>query len=170
MESEQKKAFIESWGTMGSIWGLNSSTARVHALLIAQDGPMSLDNIAKTLKISRGNASMCLKELRNWGVIKRVKKTGDRRDYHETEPDIWKMFFAIARQRKLREFDPLLDVLREALSSAHKDSGSKAEERMQQMEEFLTTIDQIAERLFDNEDSARSVMTFLAKSSKEGKS
>lgn len=164
MEEKQKQAFIESWGTMGSMWGLNSSTARVHALLIAQDGAISLDDIAKSLKISRGNASMCLKELRNWGVIKKVKKTGDRRDYYQTEPDIWKMFFAIARQRKLREFDPLLDALRQALSPARKDSKSSADKRLRQMEEFLTTLDKIAQNLLENEDSARSAMTLLARS------
>jgi len=93
MNKDVADKFIDSWGEMGSLWGLNSSMARVHALLIVSEEPRSLDDIADRLKISRGNASMCLKELRAWGVIRRVKIAGDRRDFYVTVPDIWKMFF-----------------------------------------------------------------------------
>jgi len=165
MEKDKLNRFVESWGIMGSVWGMNTSTARVHALLIATDEPLSLDNIAKRLSISRGNASMCLKELRNWGVIKQVKEPGDRKDYYVTEPDIWKMFFAIARERKKREFDPAVEAIREVLPYSDKRSKSSAGARLQQMEEFLTTLDRIAERFLENEEAARSVLSFLSGSS-----
>ena len=161
MKKPDIEKFVESWGSMGSVWGLNTSTARVHALLMASDEPLSLDDIAARLKISRGNASMCLKELRNWGVARKVKTAGDRRDYYVTEPDVWKMFFAIARQRKRREFDPILEVLRDTLKEAGKGGGS-AEARLRQMEEFLATLDSIAEKFLEDEDKARSVLGFLA--------
>jgi DNA-binding transcriptional regulator GbsR (MarR family) len=91
---------------MGSVWGVNTSTARVHALLMASDESLSLDDIASRLQISRGNASMCLKDLRNWGVVRLAKVPGDRRDYYVSEPDVWKMSFAIARERKRRPYAP----------------------------------------------------------------
>jgi len=163
MDKKTVDKFVESWGEMGTIWGLNNSMARVHALLIVSEEPNSLDDIAKRLKISRGNASMCLKELRNWGVIKRVKVAGDRRDYYVTEPDIWKMFFAIAKERKRREFDPTLSAVRETFEAAHaKEGSSKVEDRLRQMEQFLGTFDKIAERFFDNEEQAESLLNFMA--------
>ena len=72
MESDEFDRFIESWGSMGVVWGINRSMARIHAYMILSDEPVDLDKIAKKLNVSRGNASMCLKELRNWGVIKRM--------------------------------------------------------------------------------------------------
>src|SRR3989337_1417877 len=111
-----KEQFVESWGALGQVWGINTSTARVHALLMVSADPISLDDIAARLGISRGNASMCLKELRSWRVIKLVKEPGDRRDYYISESDATKMFFAIARERKRREFDPLVEVVEATLT------------------------------------------------------
>ncbi len=146
---------------MGSLWGLNNSMARVHALLIASEGAISLDHIAKTLNISRGNASMCLKELRNWGVVHRVRVAGDRRDYYEAPPDIWSMFFAIARERKRREMDPLLKSLKEMLRSRETEGG-EVTERLKEMEKLLSTMDAIAEKLLADEETAKRVFESLA--------
>ena len=100
MESDEFNRFIESWGSMGVLWGINRSMARIHAYMILSDEPVDLDKIAKKLNVSRGNASMCLKELRNWGVIQRIHISGDRRDFYVAESDVWKMFFRIAVERK----------------------------------------------------------------------
>jgi DNA-binding transcriptional regulator GbsR (MarR family) len=162
MDKSAAERFINAWGEMGSLWGLNSSMARVHALLIMEQEPKSLDQIAKRLKISRGNASMSLKELRNWGVVRRVKVAGDRRDYYVTEPDIWKMFFAIARERKRREFDPVIAAVRDALGTAKGGSDNKVMERLSQMDQLLTTMDQITDKFLENEAQARSLLAFLA--------
>ncbi len=163
MDEKTVSKFIESWGTMGSVWGINASMARIHALLIVSERPLSLDHIAKTLRISRGNASMCLKELRNWGVVRLVKEPGDRQDYYVTEPDVWKMFFAIARERKRREFDPVLTVVRETLSPLHKGASDIVRLRLKQMEDLLTTLNFIAERSLTNDKRARSVLSFLSR-------
>jgi len=159
--TEALKKFVETWGTMGSMWGINASTARVHALLIASDDPLSLDEIAKHLKISRGNASMCLKELRNWDVIRLTKQPGDRRDYYVSESDAWKMFFAIIRERKRREFDPLVNVVKETLDSLREGVGSNVQPRLKRMEELLNTLNQISTRLLANEKTAHSVLLLL---------
>lgn len=158
--------FVESWGMMGSAWGINNSTARIHALLIASEAPISLDEIAKELKISRGNASMCLRDLRNWGVVRLTKVPGDRRDYYVTEPDVWKMFFAIMRERKRREFDPAMDLVRQTLSEMRRTKGSLVQSRLKQMDELVSTLNQIMEQFLINEDKARSVLSFVANLSK----
>ncbi len=169
MDSGTVDRFIEAWGRMGSVWGINTSIARVHALLIASESPLSLDAIAERLKISRGNASMCLRELRNWGVIQRVKIAGDRRDYYVTEPDVWKMFFAIVRERKRRELDPMLAAMKDILAEAGGESGSAPQERFRQMAEFLGTLDMLGSRLLADEEEARSILTFLTGSGKGDK-
>jgi len=162
MDADQKARFIEVWGRMGTVWGINNSTARVHALLMASDDALSLDDIARKLRISRGNASMCLRELRNWGVIQRIKQPGDRRDYYVTEQDVWKMFFAIVRERKRRELDPVLEVVREIVSKAPSGRAGRADDRFRQMAEFLGTLDVFAGRFLADEGEARSILAFLA--------
>ena len=162
--------FIESWGVMGSVWGINASTARVHALLMVSEGPLSLDDIATKLAISRGNASMCLKELRNWGVVKLIKEPGDRRDYYVSESDVRKMFFAIARERKRREFDPLVEVVTTTLHSLREEADGHEDEvqaRLNQMEELLMTLKLIAERFLGNEKMAESILPLLLPSLKQ---
>ncbi len=164
--------FIESWGAMGSVWGINASTARIHALLMMTTDPMSLDAIAKGLKISRGNASMCLKELRGWGVIRLIKEPGDRRDYYVSESDVQKMFFAIARERKRREFDPVVEVVEDTLRSLKEEAGGRkaeVQERLEQMEELLSTLKVVGDRFLGNEKLAKSLIPLLLRSSRRPK-
>lgn len=163
MEEKATEKFIESWGMLGSVWGINTSMARVHALLIVSEGPVSLDEAAKRLGISRGNASMCLRELRNWGVIKLVKKGGDRQDYYITEQDVWKMFFSIARERKRREFDPALEVVRDTISTLRSGADGEVESRLKEMEKMLVTLDGIAEKTLASDELARYALNMLSK-------
>ena len=118
MAADTVQRFVEAWGAMGSLWGINRSVARVHALLMASDGPISLDEIAERLQISKGNASMSLRELRTFGVVRQVEVPGDRRDFYVTEPDVWTMFFRILKERKRREFDPAIDAIRTLVEQA----------------------------------------------------
>ncbi len=158
--------FIESWGAMGSVWGVNASTARVHALLMTSSEPLSLDEIAARLEISRGNASMCLKELRAWTVIKLIKEPGDRRDYYVSESNVQKMFFAIARERKRREFDPLVEVVQttlKALSDEIPGAVDEVKDRLEQMEELLSSLKSVAELFLANERLALGALPMLTK-------
>jgi DNA-binding transcriptional regulator GbsR (MarR family) len=154
--------FIEAWGSMGALLGFNPSTVRVHALLIAWDGSLSLDEIAERLQISRGNASMCLKELRSWKVVPRVTKPGERKDFFESEAAVWKMALAIARERKRRDFDPALAGVREALSRI-KPVSSGVTGRIRQMEQFLSTLDSFGKAVLDDEAAATSMLNSLRK-------
>jgi HTH-type transcriptional regulator, glycine betaine synthesis regulator len=153
--------FVEAWGYMGVLWGINRSMARVHAFIIMNSEPVDLDQVAKRLNISRGNASMCLKELRNWGVIRRVHLSGDRRDFYVAEQDVWKMFFRIGVERKKREFDPALHALRHILSEADLEQDKKVQLRLTQMEEILSMVNRILNRFLDDADQSRKVLEFL---------
>ena len=163
MDNAAIDRFIESWGMMGSIWGINASMARVHALLIATEEAISLDDIATRLKISRGNASMSLRELRNWNIVHLVKKPGDRQDYYVTESDIWKIFVLITKERKRREFDPVMEVVSETISGLKKDSSDSVTGRLKDMEKLLSTMNTLGERFLTDEGKIRYVFSVLSK-------
>jgi DNA-binding transcriptional regulator GbsR (MarR family) len=159
MKKSDIEKFVEAWGAMGALMGFSASTARVHALLIASDQALGLDDIAVGLAISRGNASMCLKELRSWGVVSRASRAGDRRDYFETESDIWKMAYTIASERKRRDFEPAMRGLQDVLERV---SGKgPAATRLAEMREFLGMMKGIVDRLLGNEDAAKQLMLML---------
>ncbi len=153
--------FVDAWGSVGALMGFNPSTARVHALLIASDEPICLDDISERLQISRGNASMCLKELRNWGVAKRVAKASERRDFFTSEEDVWKMAFSIARERKRRDFDPALRGVHEAIAELKPEDGSPAAERVRAMATLLTTLDQASSHLLASDEAAKSLFALF---------
>ena len=159
--SEEIKRFIEAWGSMGVFWGINRSMARIHALILVSEKPIDLDHISKSLNISRGNASMSLRELRNWGVIQRVHVSGDRRDFYTAEQDPWKMFYCIAVERKKREFDPMINALRHLLAEANIEKYEKVNERLIQLEELLTIFDSIISKAIESEKKSKIMFEFL---------
>jgi DNA-binding transcriptional regulator GbsR (MarR family) len=157
---ETVQQFVEAWGAMGALWGVNRSVARVHALLMATEGPLSLDEIAERLQISKGNASMSLRELRTFGVVRQVEVPADRRDFYVTEPDVWTMFFRIVKERKRREFDPALEAIHRLLDQP----GAKGEVlgRLEQMSELLTTVEGVVNRFLKDPASSRAALGFVA--------
>src|SRR5713101_8120270 len=104
--------FVELWNNMGSLWGISPTMAEIHGLLYITNAALSMDDIMARLGISRGNVSMNLSKLVEWGLVRRVHKRGDRRDYYESLSDVWEMFTLVATQRKRREIDPILNTLR----------------------------------------------------------
>ncbi len=157
---ETARQFVEAWGAMGALWGINRSVARVHALLMATERPLSLDEIAEKLQISKGNASMSLRELRTFGVVRQVEVPGDRRDFHVTEPDVWTMFFRILKERKRREFDPALEAIHRLLEQP----GARGEVlgRLNQMAELLTTVEGVVNRFLKDPASSKAALGFVA--------
>ena len=118
--SSTASKFILHWGKMGVRWGINRTVAQVHALLVLSQRPLPAEEIADTLRIARSNASTSLRELQNWGIVKVVHVADDRRDHFETIKDVFAMFRVIARERKKREIDPTIELLRECVADASK--------------------------------------------------
>lgn len=109
--------FVLHWGEMGSRWGVNRTVSQIHALLYLAGRPMPADEIAETLEIARSNVSNSIKELQNWKLVHMVHVMGDRRDHFASSTDVWELFRTVVSERKQREFDPTISVLRECLSS-----------------------------------------------------
>ena len=143
--------YILHWGEMGSRWGVNRTVAQIHALLYLSPNPLSAEEIADTLGVARSNVSTSIKELQSWNLIRTVNVMGDRRDYFDAMSDLWDMFMVIMAERKKREIDPTMTMLRECILEADEDKETPAEikERMANVLDFMVTLtgwyDQIKE-------------------------
>ncbi len=111
--SETEERFILHWGEMGARWGINRTVAQIHALLYLSQTPLNAEEIVETLSVARSNVSNSLKELQGWGIVRVVHVMGDRRDHFESLKDVWDMFEVIIEERKRREIDPTIALLRE---------------------------------------------------------
>lgn len=138
-----QQKFIVHWGEMGARWGLNRTVAQVHALLYLSDRPLHAEEIATALGVARSNVSTSLRELQGWRIVRVVHLLGDRRDHFETLSDVWEMFRIIVDERKKREADPTLAMLRTAVAEAKRPGAADAHtrERLARMLDFfeLTT-------------------------------
>ena len=103
--------FIQTWGALGSSWGIPKSMAQIHALLLASRDEMSTEEIMDKIKISRGNANINLRELNNWRLINKVNKLGERKEFFRADHDIWSLASNILVERKKRELEPVLTFL-----------------------------------------------------------
>jgi DNA-binding transcriptional regulator GbsR (MarR family) len=140
LTSVQEK-FILHWGEMGTRWGINRTVAQIHALLFLSSDPLNAEELAETLGVARSNISNSIRELQSWGIVKLVHVMGDRRDHFESMKDPWEMFRVVLDERKKREVDPTLAMLREALSELdrEKQKDSYTAERLSSLQEFFET-------------------------------
>ena len=145
--AEGKAKFIESWGALGTNWGVSRTMAQLHALLMLSPRPMCSDDIVDQLKISRGNACMNVHALMDWGLVHKVLKPGDRKDYFEAEKDVLTMLKQIIKHRKRKELDPLIKVLDEI---SDVESRCKDSEEFCKMVEDLQRITKRADKTLDN--------------------
>ena len=136
------KRFILHWGEMGTRWGVNRTVAQVHALLYLSPRPLNAEEISETLSVARSNVSTSLRELGSWGIVKAVHLLGDRREHYGSITDVWEMARVILDERKRREIDPTLEVLRTCVKEIAKAGPSEAvtRGRLVEMLGFLETL------------------------------
>jgi DNA-binding transcriptional regulator GbsR (MarR family) len=135
-----QQKFILHWGEMGTRWGINRTVAQIHALLYISPKPLNAEEIAETLAVARSNVSNSLRELQGWGIVKLVHVMGDKRDHFESMKDVWEMFRMVLDERKRREIDPTLAMLRECISEAELQKTDKhTTDRLRNLVEFFET-------------------------------
>jgi HTH-type transcriptional regulator, glycine betaine synthesis regulator len=164
--------FVGLWRQMSSLWGVSPTMAEIHGLLYITGSALSMDDIMARLKISRGNVSMNLSKLVEWGLVRRVHNRGDRRDYYESLSDVWEMFTLVASQRKRREIDPIINTLRacrenlsvEALGpGAENAEATERRRRVGDILSFLTLVDGLAQRFFESRRGLREAVDLLGR-------
>ena len=139
--SPVQQKFILHWGEMGTRWGINRTVAQIHALLFVSPKPLHAEDITLTLNVARSNVSNSLKELQGWGIVKRVHVLGDSRDHFESMKEVWEMFRVVLDERKKREIDPTVALLRECVAEAHKDKETDeyTEQKLRELADFFET-------------------------------
>lgn len=135
-----QQQFILHWGEMGVRWGINRTMAQIHALLYLSPEPLHAEDICERLGVARSNASNSLRELQNWGIVKVVHVMGDRRDHFATLTDVWEMFRRVLDERKRREIDPTIELLRRCAVDAAKEKDPTTHERLTAMRDFFETM------------------------------
>ena len=148
-----KQKFIDTWGSLGSEWGINRSVAQVHALLLVSSEPVSTDEVMEALTISRGNANMSLRQLMDYGIIYKKVVPGDRKEYYIAEKDIWKWAVKIALMRKQKEIDPVMEVLKELKAETSSNKSAEAKEFNETLNDIHAFTDQfstLADKIFNS--------------------
>ncbi len=146
---EAKNKFIQTWGALGSQWGINKTMAQIHALLMVSAEPISMEEIMQELNISRGNASMNLRALMDWGIVYKEFKQGERREFFTAEKDLDELATKIARERSKREIKPALKVLKE-VSSIKESNSEEAKhfiDQTKKLHDFVTKADEMIDKV-----------------------
>src|SRR4051812_26749272 len=168
---EVEEDFVGLWRRMSALWGISPTMAENHGLLYITGAALSTDDIMARLDISRGNVSMNISRLVEWGLVRPVHKRGDRRDYYESLSDVWEMFTLVAARRKRREVDPILNTLRrckeelspEAIGAAADEPAARERfRRIDELYSFLALVDGLAQRFFESHRGLRAAVQLLA--------
>lgn len=135
------RQFVSHFGEMGSRWGINRTVGQIYALIFISQRALNADEIAETLEFSRSNVSMGLKELQSWRLVRLKHLPGDRREYFDAPADVWEIFRVLAEERRRREVEPTLSMLRMALLEVPDSAADRhAQERMRQMHELIDRL------------------------------
>lgn len=160
--TEAEDRFVLEWGRMSSSWGINRTMAQIHALLLITARPMSMDEIIERLHISRGNASMNLRDLMDWGIVRRFRKPGDRRDIYICDSDAALMVARILRERKRREFDPTYAAIQDCYGLVpESDTRPEAEafrERLQDLTRIFDIVNNLYSQVFKDDETFRQTL------------
>ncbi len=139
---EAKEKFISTWGSLGTLWGINKAMAQIQALLFISTKPLSMEEIMEELKISRGNTSMNLRQLMDWGIVTKEIVRGERKEFFTTEKDVQELARIVAKERSRREIKPVIKVL-EDVSSIKNDGTEKTKELIKQTKALKDLTDDL---------------------------
>jgi len=147
---EAKEKFISTWGSLGSLWGINKAMAQIQSLLFISVKPLSMEEIMEELKISRGNTSMNLRQLIDWGIVTKELVPGERKEYFSTEKDVQELARIVAKERSRREIQPVIKILDE-VSNIKDDGSAETKELIKQtkaLHDLAETADTITFNFF----------------------
>ena len=152
---EAKEKFISTWGSLGTLWGINKAMAQIQALLFISTKPLSMEEIMEELRISRGNTSMNLRQLIDWGIVTKVLVSGERKEFFTTEKDVQELARIVAKERSRREIKPVIKVLEE-VSSIENDGTEATKELIKQtkaLKELTDDLDTLMNKLVNQKQN-----------------
>ena len=152
---EAKEKFISTWGSLGTLWGINKAMAQIQSLLFISTKPLSMEEIMEELKISRGNTSMNLRQLIDWGIVTKELIRGERKEYFTTEKDVQELAKIVAKERSRREIKPVIKILKD-VSSIEDDGTEKTKELIKQtkaLHDLAETADTMMNKVVNQEQN-----------------
>ena len=157
--------YVLHWGEMGTRWGTNRTVAQIQALLYLSPEPMRADEICELLSVARSHVSTSIRELQSYGLVRMIHVLGDRRDYFESIHDVWELFRVIIEQRKQRELNPTLSMLRSCAAEVETESDTDpvTRERIRNMLEFVESTSDWYEQIRDIPTSTLTKLMKLGK-------
>lgn len=151
--SEAKEKYIQTWGTLATNWGINRTMAQVHALLLAEGKPLSTDEVMEKLSVSRGNVNMNIRNLMDWGLVRKELVKGDRKEYFVAERDMWYLFKQLVKERKKREIEPVLNSISELKNIDEKtEDAQKFTALLEEMESVTGKVFSIMDLAIKSDD------------------
>lgn len=158
---------------MAAVWGINRSMAEIQGLLYITGQTLCTDDIMAKLHVSRGSVSMALRALLEWGVVRKVRRRGDRREYFESLDNVWEIFSKVALRRKRREIDPIVQTLKQCQRSNRRSKStsdpeaSQVRDRLDQMVAFLAIMEEISRRFIESDDGIAKAVEILIERDRE---
>ena len=152
---EAKNKFVQTWGALGSQWGINKTMAQIHALLMVSAEPLSMEEVMEELLISRGNASMNLRALMDWGIVYKEYKSGERKEFFTAEKDLDELAVKIAKERSKREIKPALKVLKDvsSINAATSLETKHFVEQTSKLYDFVLKADNMIDKVTEIKDN-----------------
>lgn len=155
---EAKSVFITQWGNMAGNWGVNRTMGQIHACLLLCENEMSAESLMETLNISRGNVNMSLRSLMDWGLVEKVHKIGERREFFKADKDPHRMMVNIAQQRRKREVEPLIRLFESMENIEGADNVEDAEtlrikSTLQNLSSFTRKQDKLLKRFIKSDEA-----------------
>lgn len=132
------RRFTDYFGELGPRWGIRAETTRAHALLYLAGRPLSRDELAVGLDISKPRAAAALRDLQDWGMAAENSEGGWRAG---GEP--WDLLFRALEARRRREIAPALEAMRACREEATADPETPRAVR-RRIEGVLTLVENIA--------------------------
>jgi DNA-binding transcriptional regulator GbsR (MarR family) len=167
---EIREGIMEAMGRISSFWGFSKIMGQLYGLLYLSFKPLTLDEMAESLAVSKGNISINIRTLERWNMVKRIWVKGDRKDYYEAEADFWKIVKGVLREREKKEFDQALASVSNNLKKAEnahkqdkKPESAVVIERLKKLEDFFVTLDKVVGVLLTLEDLKRNFLGFSKK-------
>ena len=156
---EVRHGIMDTLGRITSFWGFSKIMGQLYGMLYLSAAPMTLDQMAENLEISKGNVSINIRALERWNMVRPVWVKGDRKDYYEAETDFWKIIRGVLREREKKEFDQALAAIGRIRKNAEeaRKKGKDVDtaftvDRLKKLEDFIKTMDQLVGIMLTLED------------------
>jgi DNA-binding transcriptional regulator GbsR (MarR family) len=136
-------------------WGFRKALGRVWSVLYLNTEPLAAADLADRLSMSAGAVSTTLTELQRWGVVRRVWRPGERKEFFEAETDFWKMISKVVSERErflARSVKDRLDRAAEIANAAPRSARSKhVIERVKRLSSFASVADAVLDSFIQSQ-------------------